>query len=98
MLGDDPCAKLAWPSLTEKHSVGILPSFSGAQCQSRMGSTTSQKWKDDEKIPSDSQIIQRNEAYSGLNSQQLIQSELSVARKKQVYAQVSHLIKIGYSS
>ncbi|KAL3519404.1 hypothetical protein ACH5RR_017553 [Cinchona calisaya] len=92
MLGDDPHAKLAWPLVTEKHGGGgVLRSFPGSQSQCHMGSPTSHNWKGDEKTPSGSQIIQRKDAYSGLDSQQLTQSGLSLARKKRVHAQFNDL-------
>ncbi|XP_027184854.1 E3 ubiquitin-protein ligase COP1-like isoform X1 [Coffea eugenioides] len=91
MLGDDPRAKLSWPSLIEKRGGGVLPCFPGPQSQCHMGSSTSHNWKADEKTPSGSQIIQIKDANSDLDSQQLTQSGLLVARKKRVHAQFNDL-------
>ena len=95
MLGDDPRAKLSWPSLIEKRGGGVLPCFPGPQSQCHMGSSTSHNWKADEKTPSGSQIIQIKDANSDLDSQQLTQSGLLVARKKRVHAQVTYLIRLS---
>ncbi|XP_027087947.1 E3 ubiquitin-protein ligase COP1 isoform X2 [Coffea arabica] len=61
------------------------------ESQCHMGSSTSHNWKADEKTPSGSQIIQIKDANSDLDSQQLTQSGLLVARKKRVHAQFNDL-------
>ncbi|CBI41056.3 unnamed protein product, partial [Vitis vinifera] len=88
MLADDPIATKAWPSLTDKHSSGIISSAHSTQ--GRMGAGSSQNKKADVKAQVSSHGLQRKDAYSGSDSH-VTQSGLVVARKRRLHAQFNDL-------
>ncbi|XP_010252572.1 PREDICTED: E3 ubiquitin-protein ligase COP1 [Nelumbo nucifera] len=89
MLHDDPMAIKAWPSSMDKHSPGLLSSARSAQ-----GGTSSGNFqnKNDLKAQLSSQALQRKDAFSGSDPQNVAtQSGLAIARKKRVHVQFNDL-------
>ncbi|KAI5672966.1 hypothetical protein M9H77_13330 [Catharanthus roseus] len=91
MLTGDPSAKMAWPSLIEKGDVVVTDHAPSPQGQIRLSSSTSKYRRTDGRTPVSSEVGQRNDANSGLDSQQQSQSGQAVARKKRVHAQFNDL-------
>lgn len=86
MLGDDPSSAKAWSSATDKQCSGFLSG--GRSIQGRIASGNSQNKKADLKAQLSPQGIQRKDAFSGSESQNITQSGLAVARKRRVHSQV----------
>ncbi|XP_043692045.1 E3 ubiquitin-protein ligase COP1-like [Telopea speciosissima] len=90
MLNDDTMATKAWSSSMDKHGSGFISSAHNAQ--GRMGSGNFQDKKADVKAPLSSQGLQRKDAFSGSDLQNVVtHSGLAVARKRRVHAQFNDL-------
>uniref|UniRef100_A0A5B7BN95 Putative E3 ubiquitin-protein ligase COP1-like n=1 Tax=Davidia involucrata TaxID=16924 RepID=A0A5B7BN95_DAVIN len=91
MLVDDTSATQACTSLIDKQNSGIISGVPSVQGQCRMGSGNSQNRKTDAKALVSSQILHKKDAYSGLDSQHVGQSGVTVAKKRRVHAQFNDL-------
>lgn len=89
MLMNNPAAEKASPSLIDEHANGI--NFSVYSAQIQMGSGSSQNKKPDANTLANfpAQGLQRKDVYSATGLQTGTPSGLVLARKRQVYSQVS---------
>ncbi|KAL8151015.1 hypothetical protein V2J09_020823 [Rumex salicifolius] len=88
MLGGDPTSK-SWTSSHDKNSVGL--SSSSRSSLGGLAGGSFQSKKADGKGLMSSQVAQRKDSLSGLDSQHISQSGLAVMRKKRIHAQFNDL-------
>lgn len=90
IIFNDPLATNSQPSIIDGHGSGILSSAHSVPV-AQMGSGNSQSQKSDVMAQTNFQGLQRNGAYSGFDLQSVTPSAMVVARKRQIYPQVSGL-------
>ncbi|KAK9285569.1 hypothetical protein L1049_024764 [Liquidambar formosana] len=86
MLGDDPTATKLRPSSIDKNSYGLTSSFRNALGGMATGNFPNKKVEG--KAQLSSHKLQRKDALSGSDSQNINQTNLAVLRKKRVQAQI----------